>query len=277
MKRHLANNWRLLAMVSVAAGLLGLMRSAGAAQDPGEKLPPGASIVRASVFPQTIDLKNPFDYRQVLVTAVLSSGESIDVTRMSKFTGPANLVRVSERGLVRPVADGAGEIKITLFGNTFPIPVKVTGLKNPHEVSFVRDIMPILSKTGCNAGTCHGSAKGKNGFALSLRGYDPLFDHRALTDDVEARRFNRSAPEKSLMLMKPARAVAHVGGVLFQPGEPYYETIRAWIAGGVKLDLDSPRVVKIEVLPQNALLPLPGMKQQMADRKSTRLNSSHRL
>ena len=71
-------------------------------------------------------------------------------------------------------------------------------------VSFVRDVMPVLSKLGCNAGTCHGAAKGKNGFKLSLRGYDPIFDHRALTDDLEGRRFNRAAPDKSLMLLKPA-------------------------------------------------------------------------
>jgi hypothetical protein len=264
MTRYLSNNWRFFAVVSLTAGLLGVMRPAEAAPEAAEKLPPGASIITAKVSPQTIELKRPFDYRQVLVTAVLSTGESVDVTRMAKFTAPANFLKVSEGGMVRPVADGAGEVKIALAGSTIGIPVKVSGMKSQQDVSFVRDIMPIISKTGCNAGTCHGSAKGKNGFALSLRGYDPLFDHRALTDDVEARRFNRSAPEKSLMLMKPAGAVAHVGGVLFQPGEPYYETIRAWIAGGVKLDLDSPRVVKIDVLPQSAVLPLPGMKQQMA-------------
>ena len=75
---------------------------------------------------------------------------------------------------------------------------------------------------------------GKVGFKLSLRGYDPLFDHRSLTDDLEGRRFNR-APEKSLMLMKPAGAVPHQGGVMMQPGDPSYELIRRWISQGVKL------------------------------------------
>ena len=96
-----------------------------------------------------------------------------------------------------------------------------------------------MSKLGCNAGTCHGSLNGKNGFKLSLRGYDPLYDHRALTDDIAGRRFNRAAPDQSLMLLKPAGVIPHVGGVLTQPGEPYYELIRSWIADGVKLDLDS--------------------------------------
>src|SRR5439155_15008862 len=130
-------------------------------------------------------------------------------------------------------------------------------------ISFATDVQPVLSRLGCNAGTCHGSAQGKNGFKLSLRGYDPLFDHRALTDDEEARRFNRAAPERSLMLMKPAGAVPHVGGVLWQPGDPSYELLKAWIAEGVKLDLNVPRVTSLEVLPKDRTIPQIGQKQQM--------------
>ena len=123
--------------------------------------------------------------------------------------------------------------------------------------------MPTLSRMGCNAGTCHGSQKGKNGFKLSLRGYDPVLDHRSLTDDLEGRRFNRAAPDASLMLLKPSGGVPHVGGVLYHPGDPPYELLRLWIAQGVKLDLNSPRVTKIEVLPKSPVIPLPKMKQQM--------------
>ncbi len=101
---------------------------------------------------------------------------------------------------------------------------------------------------------------------MSLRGYDPLFDHRSLTDDLKGRRFNRAAPDASLMLLKCTGTVAHVGGVLTQPGEPYYELLRSWIADGVKLDLNSPRVQSLEVLPKNSIIPLQGMKQQMAVR-----------
>src|SRR5262249_25497321 len=75
--------------------------------------------------------------------------------------------------------------------------------------------------------------------------------------------FNRSAPERSLMLLKPAGEAPHVGGMLFKAGDPYYEIIKAWIAGGVKLDLKAPRVTALEVVPRGAVLPLPGMKQQM--------------
>jgi hypothetical protein len=167
-------------------------------------------------------------------------------------------------GLVRPTADGEGEIKFSLAGQSVAVPVTVTGQKDKYAVSFVRDVMPTLSRLGCNAGTCHGSAEGKNGFKLSLRGYDPLFDHRALTDDLEGRRFNRAAPDTSLMLLKPSGGVPHVGGVLYKPGEPYYQLVRDWIAQGVRFDKDSPRVASLDVQPKGSVIPLPGMKQQTA-------------
>jgi hypothetical protein len=215
-------------------------------------------------FPPAIVLRNPFEYRQLVLTGVLDTGDQVDVTRMARIEKLDNLVSVSSTGLVRPKADGSATLKITLEGQSLSVPVTVSGQKTKYEVGFVRDLMPVLSKVGCNAGTCHGAQQGKNGFKLSLRGYDPLFDHISLTDDLEGRRFNRAAPERSLMLMKPGGGVAHVGGALFQPGDPYYEMIRSWIADGVKLDANSPKITGLEIYPKSAVAPLPGMKQQMA-------------
>jgi hypothetical protein len=236
--------------------------SAGRAQS-SEKLPPGTKVVAVEATPTAIHLKHPFDYTQLLLTGTLNTGDKIDVTRLAQLTVPAALVKISKAGQVRPLADGTGELKATVDGKAVVVPIKVSGQKARHEVSFVREVMPTLSRVGCNAGTCHGSAKGRNGFQLSLRGYDPVFDHRSLTDDVWGRRFNRAAADRSLMLMKPSGAVPHVGGVLFHKGEPYYELIRSWIADGVKVDLNSPRVSRIEISPRSPTLPLPGMKQQM--------------
>ncbi len=112
-------------------------------------------------------------------------------------------------------------------------------------------------------GTCHGSAQGKAGFKLSLRGYDQIFDVRALTDDHAARRVSLASPDDSLMLLKPIGAAPHVGGVLMQPGEPYYEMLRSWIADGAKLDLTAPRVTKIEVAPVNPVVQRIGARQQL--------------
>lgn len=228
-----------------------------------EQLPAGTKVVRLEATPAAIELKHRYDYRQILVTAQLESGEKIDATRMAPFAAPPELIKISPNGLVRPVADGQGEITMSFAGHSVKIPVKVSGQNEKYHVSFVRDVMPVMSKIGCNQGTCHGAADGKAGFKLSLRGYDPLFDYRALTDDLEARRFNRAAPDRSLMLLKTTGGVPHVGGVLMQPGEPSYELLRDWIAEGVKFDPESPRVRRIVIEPKDPFLPLPGMKQQM--------------
>jgi hypothetical protein len=238
-----------------------LLATAGASAQ--EKLPPGAKVVKVEVRPERVELKTPFEYRQLLITGVLENGDRVDLTRQAKFDAPAGLVKVSEAGQVRPVADGGGAIQFTAGGQAGAIPLAVSGQKTRYDVSFVKDVMPVISRLGCNAGTCHGSAQGKNGFQLSLRGYDPVFDHRALVDDIGGRRFNRAAPDRSLMLLKPVGVVPHVGGVLTQPGEPYYELLKSWIAEGVKLDLKTPRVAKLDVYPPSSVIPLIGMKQQM--------------
>jgi hypothetical protein len=248
----------------LAALTLSLLVAAAPAADSVETLPPATKVVKLAAHPPRIELKTPFEYTQLLLTGQLATGELLDVTRLVKFDAPAQLARVNATGVVRPIADGRGVLKVTLQDQTLSLPIEVKGQKEKYNVSFVRDVMPTLSRMGCNAGTCHGAQKGKNGFKLSLRGYDPIFDHRSLTDDLKGRRFNRAAPDASLMLLKCTGTVAHVGGVLTQPGEPYYELLRSWIADGVKLDLKSPRVKSIEVLPRTAVIPLPGMKQQIA-------------
>ena len=143
------------------------------------------------------------------------------------------------------------------------VPVTVLGVNTPLHIDFLHDLAPVMSRLGCNQGTCHGSAQGKNGFKLSLRGYDPIFDVRALTDDHAARHINLASPDDSMMLMKPTGAVPHVGGTLIQPGEPYYEIMRSWISDGARLDLTAARVTGIEVFPVDPVVQRIGAKQQL--------------
>src|SRR5688500_20121460 len=98
------------------------------------------------------------------------------------------------------------------------------------DVTFLRDVAPILNKASCTSGPCHGAAKGKNGFKLSLRGYDPRFDYEALLYDLAGRRFNRADPARSLMLAKTSQEVAHGCGRRFDKDSAYYKTIRNRIA-----------------------------------------------
>ena len=121
----------------------------------------------------------------------------------------------------------------------------------PH---FDRDVMAVLSKSGCNLGACHGNANGKGGFKLSLRGEDPAWDHAALTRDAMQRRVNVFEPDASLILAKPIGKLAHEGGVRFKHGSLEYDILRDWIAAGAKgPDSSLPAVVGIEVVPREAI------------------------
>ena len=127
--------------------------------------------------------------------------------------------------------------------------------------TFLRDVAPILNKTTCTSGPCHGSAKGKNGFKLSLRGYDPQFDYEALLYDLSGRRFNRADPGQSLMLSKPTQEVAHEGGLRFEKDSRYYKTIYNWIAQGVPFgDFNKDAVESLEVEPKEIAMPQPGLE-----------------
>jgi hypothetical protein len=129
------------------------------------------------------------------------------------------------------------------------------------KVTFLRDVAPILNKVGCSSGPCHGAAKGKNGFKLSLRGYDPDFDYQALLYDLSGRRFNRSDPGRSLMLAKPTQEVAHGGGLRIEPGSQYYQTIYNWIAQGVPFgDPSKDKVDRIDMQPAEVEMSKPGME-----------------
>jgi len=127
------------------------------------------------------------------------------------------------------------------------------------QPTFLRDVAPILNKAGCTQGTCHGAAKGKNGFKLSLRGYDPQFDYEALLYDLSGRRFNRADPGRSLMLAKPTQEVAHGGGQRFPKDSDYYRTIYTWIANGVPFgDPAKDAVASIDVQPREVFMTKPG-------------------
>src|SRR5947199_2774783 len=134
-----------------------------------------------------------------------------------------------------------------------------SGQAEQPRVTFLRDVAPILNKVGCTAGACHGAAKGKNGFKLSLRGYDPQFDYEALLYDLSGRRFNRADPARSLMLAKPTQQVAHGGGLRFDIGSDYYKTIYNWIAQGVPFgDPAADSVRRLETEPADVFFKAPG-------------------
>jgi WD40 repeat protein len=231
---------------------------------PPEVLPEGAVIAGLDIQPAHIKLATPNDYAQLLVTARLESGDTVDVTRMVKFALiKSDLAEVSSRGILRPLKNGAGKLSVSLAGATSEVPLEIAGQGKPFQADFVRDVGPVISKLGCNAGTCHGAKEGKNGFKLSLRGYDPETDLRALTDDLASRRVNIASPDDSLMLLKAIAEVPHEGGRRTTIDSKYYGILRQWIASGATLDMKSPRVTKIEIFPQDPVAQQLGSCQQV--------------
>lgn len=117
------------------------------------------------------------------------------------------------------------------------------------HVDFERHIMGLLSKSGCNAGSCHGSFQGKNGFRLSLFGYEPAMDHAGLTRDNLGRRVNLVKPEESLLLLKATGATAHEGGARFGKGSWVYDVFREWVERGAKWTPGSGEIKKLSITP----------------------------
>jgi hypothetical protein len=131
-------------------------------------------------------------------------------------------------------------------------------------VSFRNEVMAVLSKAGCNAGTCHGNKNGKGGFKLSLRGQDPELDYRNLTRDLLARRANPLDPDVSLILLKPTARVAHEGGLRFKQDSLEYRILRDWVAQGMRNDLASaPQLRSIEVSPREKIVTGPDDRVQL--------------
>ncbi len=225
------------------------------------KLLPSSELVELIVEPQSIEFSSVREAIQLVVTGVYAGGQACDLTRLAKIE-PCAQLEINATGLVRPQEVGSGELSIRVGQVTRSIPVKVANLEQLTSVDFVRDVNPLLSRLGCNAGTCHGAQKGKNGFKLSLRGYDPLEDVRALSDDLSSRRLNTAAPDASLMLLKPIGAVPHEGGVLLTKESVHYEILRSWIAEGARLDATSKKVARIELSPTKPVIELENSWQQ---------------
>ena len=224
---------------------------------------PVDKVAEISVEPTTVLLSGPVSECQLVVTAKDAAGDEFDVTRMAECTLKNGAALINKLGTLKPLSDGVEELTVRVGDQTATIPIQVQNIATPPPPTFIQDVTPILSRVGCNAGTCHGAAKGKNGFKLSLRGYDPVLDVRSFTDDLRCRRINRASPSDSLMLAKASGVVAHGGGIVLPRGSGEFELVRQWIASGARLEVDAPRVKSIEVFPKKRIIQTIGSRQQL--------------
>jgi hypothetical protein len=132
-------------------------------------------------------------------------------------------------------------------------------------VSFVRQVLPVLTRQGCNAGSCHGTPSGKNGFRLSLRGYDAALDIATLTREAHGRRIDPVMPDASLLLLKGTARIPHEGGRRLEDGSLAYALLRQWIAEGGRDDrAAAPRLTRLDIVPNACTLDEPATVQQVS-------------
>jgi hypothetical protein len=210
------------------------------------------SAQQLDVFPPKFELNGLHEGQQLLVTG---PGQR-DVSRTATYAvEPANVVRVSTSGYVRPIGKGTATIRVESGGQKREVTVVVKDFDEATPLHFTNDIEPIFARHGCNSGGCHGRASGQNGFRLSLFGFDPEFDFNAITKEARGRRVFPAAPDNSLILTKAAGVVAHGGGRRLTLESEDYRTLRRWILQGAPLGDDkAPALKKLTIVPDSRVM-----------------------
>jgi hypothetical protein len=260
---------RRLGRVAVPAGLLLVFTLPAGAAVPTEPPKRAATVgrpVALLVQPETITLTGPRARQQVIVTGRYPDGSLRDLTALCELTWDAKgLIDVEEGGYLVPRKNGVATLAVQAGGLVAHVPAAVKDFDRPQPVSFRNELVAALNVGGCNAGACHGTPSGKNGFKLSLRGFDPAADYLQLTRDVLGRRTDRQRPRDSLIYQKALGLVPHEGGQRYIARSVPAEAMRLWLAEGLQDDpANLPALRGIRVLPGSRVQSDPARWQQLS-------------
>ena len=191
--------------------------------DVSAKLENVAQAVASSieVFPKKAHFRYLDDRQKFGVQIVLPDGSTQDVTSEVQWQADELPLSLDETSF-GPVASAnpqQGRLLGRWKNRSIEVPFEIQTDDLQRELTFRNDILPVLTKTGCNTGKCHGSASGKDGFRLSLYGFDPEGDFYRITRELSGRRINLARPESCLMVNKSIGEVPHTGGSPMQPGD----------------------------------------------------------
>ncbi len=224
------------------------------------------SVDRLELLPAEISLKGQGSTQRLLVTGHSGEGSgarTVDLTRESQYESlDPSVATVDDAGVIAAVGNGKTAVRAKALGKEVVVSVSVSQAEAPLPVTLENDVLPILTTHGCNAGACHGKARGQNGFALSLLGFYPDFDYDALVLEGRGRRVFPASPDRSLLLSKAAGLVPHGGGKRIEPEGRDYETIRRWITSGMpRQQPGDPVVERISVEPAERSMARGGEQQ----------------
>ncbi len=253
---------RLSKTISELASLFlasGLVASSVVAQEPAP--------VSIAVYPPNAQITTIRDRQSIVVQATYADGITRDVTKAATFAFANPALVKFENHTLYPAADGKTELKVDFGGKSIVVPVEVSQAAADRPISFKLDIMPVFMKANCNTGSCHGAARGKDGFRLSLFGFDPDGDHYRLTREIPGRRINLALPNESLLIEKSVGKVPHTGGKRFEEGSELHQTTLRWLDAGAPIDQgEVPKVLSVELYPPSAVLDGEGATQQITVR-----------
>ncbi len=222
------------------------------------------SSLKLEIYPARVRLSGPEAAQRLVILGVDAQGAKRDLTVEAKIESRSpDRVRIGDDGSILPVADGTGEVVVRVGTSEARVPVEVAKATLPRTVSFRNEVVPLLTKLGCNQGACHGSQHGKGGFKLSLLGFEPEADYIAIVKSAEERRVTPFAPEESLLLLKPTLAVAHGGGKRMEVGSPAYRLLTLWLEEGRRDLATTIRASSaLKVYPEHRLME-PGQEQHL--------------
>jgi len=215
---------------------------------------PTSAFAHAGAFqvePTTAQLNGNLDRLQILVSGQAADKTATDLTRSVKYESlTPNILVVGQTGHVKPLADGAGSIRVTHGKAQQEIKITVSKMLPQAAVSFRNDVVPLLFKAGCSGGGCHASQFGKGGLKISLFGYAPEQDHTPLARADQQRRISLANPADSLILRKAIMEITHGGGKRFSKDSFDYDLLYSWVAAGAPAPLkDEPKVISLSVTP----------------------------
>ena len=197
------------------------------------------SLSHLSVSPSFFSLDHRDASFTLRIFGHLDDGSLIDLTQDAEVSVPDPKLLSLDDTRVSPgpqVQDLTSQVTVTFRHHRLDVPVRLRSASASHPISFRQDVIPVLTAAGCNTGSCHGSARGQDGFMLSLFGYDPEGDHHRLTREMPGRRLNLALPAESLLLTKATNTVPHSGNRLFSPDHPFHSILQRWIEEGARLD-----------------------------------------